>query len=111
MMLLDFINIAHAQRIVEPNRIDGLISRDGSSLVKYACAAADWIFAIAIILSIAMVIIAGIKYMQSSGDPGKVKEATGRLVWAAVGVAVALIAFTFPMFVSRLIGAGLEKAC
>lgn len=106
-----FINIAHAQRIVEPNRIDGLISRDGSSLVKYACAAADWIFAAAIILSIVMVLIAGIKYMQSAGDPGKVREATGRLVWAAVGVAVALIAFTFPFFVSGLVGGGLGKAC
>jgi cell division protein FtsW (lipid II flippase) len=104
------ITTAHAQaQIVTPKVITEL--KGAANMVKYACAAAEWVFAAAIILSIVMVLLAGIKYMQSSGDPGKVKEATGRLVWAAVGVAVALIAFTFPTLISTLLRADLGKVC
>lgn len=110
MYIFSIINIAYAQgRIVSPNKINGLSSEGG--IIKYACGAAEWVFAAAMILSIVFVLLAGIQYMRSGGDPGKVKEATSKLVYAAIGVAVALVAFTFPSLIGTLISTNVGKVC
>jgi|GEM_PF-3139851 len=69
-----------------------------------ACTGLSWIFTAAIIFSIVMVLLAGIAYMRSSGDPAKVKEATGKLVYTAIGVAVAILARTLPILVGSILG-------
>jgi len=106
------VTAAHAAGgLIGPKKLTDFTASDGSGFVKFGCAAASWVFAAAILLSIVMVLLAGITYMRSSGDPAKVKEATNRLVYAAIGVAVALIAFFFPSLVSSLISTDLGTVC
>lgn len=106
---LHFIRVAQAGVIAAP-KPPGYDTPD--DLVGQACNAASWLFGGAIILSIVFVLIAAITYMRSSGDPAKVKEATNMLMYAAIGVAVALVAFLFPGIIAEAMNVtGLGKVC
>ncbi len=102
MML--FTEKALAAGIINIPRPDTL--SDADALATQFCNAATWVFAAAIIFSIVFTLVAAFEYMTSAGDPGKVKQATNRLIFVAVGVAVALIAFLFPQWIATLIKAG-----
>jgi len=53
-----------------------------------------WLFTIFLIVAVVFVILAAFKYLTSGGDPEKVKEASRNLVFAAVAIAVALLAIS-----------------
>ncbi len=76
-----------------------------SGILGIACLGLRWLFTFAIIFSIVLVLLAAIEYMRSSGDPGKVKDATNKIVFAAIGVAVAIAARTLPILVGSLLQA------
>lgn len=110
MHVLSLIHVALAQgKVVTAPRVTGFGS--ANAIVGQMCNAASWIFAAAIILSIVAALLAAIKYIGSSGDPAKVKEATHRLIFAAVGVAVALVAFFLPGIVASLLSTSVGDAC
>lgn len=56
-------------------------------------------------MSVVMFIVAGILFLLSSGDPGKVKTAKDAFLWGVVGIVVAIIAFSILSIVRRAIGA------
>lgn len=80
-------------------------------LVNTACTAANWLFAAAIFLSIVFALLASLDYITSAGDPAKVKKATNRLIYAAIGVAVALVAFFIPGVVAGLLSSSVGTVC
>jgi len=53
---------------------------------------ADWIFTIFLAVAVIFIILAAIKFLTSGGDPGKVQSARDSLLYALIGVAVALLA-------------------
>lgn len=112
MNILSYLHVqaVHAAGVVQiPRNVDGF--EDPNALVTQGCAAAQWVFAGAILFSVLFALIAAFEYMRSSGDPAKVKTATNRLIFVAIGVAVALIAFLFPTIIASLLQAGTVKAC
>ena len=46
-----------------------------------------------------MIIIGGINYALSQGDPGKVKKAKDTILYGIIGLVVALLAFAIVQFV------------
>lgn len=113
MKLSRLLPVAYAG-IIAPPKGSTLQGAFGSpnALVAQACNAATWIFAAAIIASILFALLAAFEYMRSAGDPAMVKKASNRLLYAGIGVAVALIAFMFPGLISTLIQTGtLGKVC
>jgi magnesium-transporting ATPase (P-type) len=50
------------------------------------------VFTLLMIVAIIMIIYAGFKYLTAMGDPGAIQTAHRALVWAAVAIAVGLIA-------------------
>jgi fumarate reductase subunit D len=64
----------------------------------------SWLFALFILAAIFFVLWAAFKYLTSGGDPSKVGEATNRLIFAAVAIAVALLAASVQFIVGDLIG-------
>jgi Na+-driven multidrug efflux pump len=68
------------------------------------CNIAGWAFTFAMVVGVIMAIMAGYKYMTARGDPNKVSEAHRTLTYAAVGIAVALIAVAVPNIVIGLLG-------
>ncbi len=74
-------------------------------LVGIVCLGLQWLFTGAIIFSVALTLLAAYDYLRSSGDPAKVKSATNRLIFVAIGVAVAILARSLPVLVGSIFGA------
>ncbi len=58
------------------------------------------------ILAVVMLIVGGFKYTTSSGDPGKVDEAKKTILYAVIGLIVAILAFAIVNFVATQFGVG-----
>jgi hypothetical protein len=57
------------------------------------------VFTIAALLSVIFVIIGSIKYVTSAGDPTSIQKAKNTILYAIIGLVVALSAFTIVSFV------------
>lgn len=55
-------------------------------------------------ISVIMIIIGGLRYVISAGDPSSIKSAKDTILYAIVGVVVALLAFAIVNFVINKIG-------
>ena len=52
-------------------------------------------------LSIIMIVVGGIRYVISNGDPKKVADAKNTITYAIVGIVVALLAYAIVTFVTK----------
>lgn len=55
-------------------------------------------------ISLIILVWAGMKYTLSSGDPAKTSEAKNQIIYAAVGIAVALSASAIVTFATGRVG-------
>lgn len=55
------------------------------------------------IISVIVIIIGGIKYMTSQGDPGKVKSAKDTILYAIIGLVVSVLAYAIVNFILRAV--------
>ena len=51
------------------------------------------------VIAVVMIVIGGIKYMTSMGDPGKVQSAKNTILYSVIGLIVAISAFAIVNFV------------
>lgn len=110
--------VAFAQNKLTPPDKIGILQtgrETGSSAIGLMCGLARWLFTGAIIFSIALAIVIGIQYMTSGGNPEKIKAAHSKLLYLAVGIAVAILARTFPVLVGTILqtpgATGLGAVC
>lgn len=106
-ILLASILIAHTVFAISesPIKPPTQISLTQGGAAGVVCLGLQWLFTAAIIFSIVVVLLAAYDYMRSSGDPALVKSATNRLVYVAIGIAVALLARTVPVLIGSVFGA------
>ena len=64
----------------------------------------DWLFVILLVISVIFIVLAGLQFITGGGDPAAVSMARTKLIWAAVGIGVALLARGLPAAVQNLIG-------
>lgn len=57
------------------------------------------VFSIIGVVSVVMIILGGISYATSQGDPGKVKKGKDTILYGIIGLIVALLAFAIVNFV------------
>ena len=57
------------------------------------------IISVAGIIAVIFVIVGGVQYMTSSGDPGKTKKAKDTILYAVIGLIVCALAFAIVNFV------------
>ena len=57
------------------------------------------VFIVVGIITVIVIIIGGINYTTSQGDPGKVKKAKDTILYGVIGLVVALLAFAIVTFV------------
>lgn len=57
------------------------------------------IYGIIAVIAVVMIVIAGIKYSTSQGDPGKVQSAKGTILYAIIGLAITISAFAITNFI------------
>lgn len=75
-------------------------SGDANSAVRTAL---QVVFSVVAIISVVMIIIGGISYTTSKGDPGKVTKAKGTIIYGIIGLIVSLLAFAIVTFVLNYI--------
>ena len=90
-----------------PNVLSGGIGGVASTL----CVIFNWMFYFLVILSIIFVVAAAFRYLFAAGDPAKVKSAGHALIYAAVAIAVGLLAKSVPGIVSTLMGGANIVGC
>ncbi len=60
----------------------------------------QWVFLLLAVVSIVVLIIAGINLMTSQGDPEKVKKSRNTVIYAFVGILLAALAFTIVQLIA-----------
>lgn len=80
-------------------------------VINTICAIAGWMFAFLVVLAIIFVLVAAFKYLTAGGDPTKVSSANYMLIYAAVAIAIGLLARGFPFFVSSFFNVGTFNGC
>ncbi|GEM_PF-2316062 len=65
----------------------------------------NWFFTIFIIIAIIFIILAAFQFITGGGDTAKISEARQKLIWATLGIIVALIAKGFPVVIRNILGA------
>lgn len=101
--ILDHLVIASAYaQLPLPKQVETVSG--GSKILDFICnTVLSWLFTAAILFSVLMVLIAAFRYMTSGGDSTKVKLASNTLVFAAIGIAVAILARTLPVLVGSIV--------
>ena len=64
---------------------------------------ANWVFTILIIAAVFVVLIAAFTFVTGGGEPVQVTKARTMLIWAAVGIIVALVAKGFPLLIRNFV--------
>lgn len=77
------------------------VTADGSQVQKVL----QIVFVIAGAVAVIVVVVAGLNYVISSGDPQKTAKAKDTILYALIGLAIAVLSFTIVTFViGRLFG-------
>lgn len=76
---------------------------DEQDLKTLMCNILEWFFWIIIIISVIMVLVAAFDYVTAGDDTEKTSRGRKRITYAAVGIAIALIAAGFPSIVASVI--------
>ncbi len=72
-------------------------------LIQVICTLVGYAFALLIVLAVIFVIYAAFLYLTAAGDPEKVKKANSTILYAAIAVAVALLAKSMPFLVASIL--------
>ncbi len=59
----------------------------------------NWIVGVVGLVAVVVIIIGGVTYMTSNGDPGKVKKAKDTILYGIIGLLVCALAFAIVNFV------------
>jgi hypothetical protein len=76
----------------------------GAELVALIENITNWFFAGFMVLAAAFIVLAGWQFIASRGDPTAVTSARAKLLWAAVGIAAAVMAKGIVTAVKSIIG-------
>lgn len=65
-----------------------------------------WFYTIIFIVAVFLILWSAFKFITSKGDPGKTKEAKDMILYAAIGMAVALLSYAIVSLVKNILGGG-----
>ena len=75
-----------------------------STITGVAKSVADWLFTALLILAVIMIIIAAFRYLFAAGNEDRIKKANQGLLFAAVAIAVGLLAQAIVFIVAQITG-------
>jgi uncharacterized membrane protein len=93
---------AAAQSFTPP----GPIIRDIGDIENLLATAIRWIFTLVVILCVIFILYGSFLYVTAAGDATRVSKANQTLLFAAIGLAVALLAWSIVALVRNFIGGG-----
>ena len=98
--------LAVGKDIIQNNldkEVDTGITLEMGDVVAIIIRAVLWLVGI---LAVAFIIYGGVKYSMSQGDSAKVKSAKDTIMYAVIGLIVAILAYVIVGFVVERIGGG-----
>ncbi|OGZ66430.1 MAG: hypothetical protein A3C50_02475 [Candidatus Staskawiczbacteria bacterium RIFCSPHIGHO2_02_FULL_43_16] len=78
-----------------------------STFTEVINATLNLIWILLVIFAIIMFIVAGFQFLSARGEPEGIKKAQQSVLWGAVGMVVAIIAFSLPKIIYVWFGNGL----
>ena len=96
LALLPFVALA-----VAPEPITPIIERP-SDITAIIQDILGWVAGIVMVIAMIMLLYAAILYLTAGGAEDRVKRAKNYLIYAIVGVAVALLAYSVPYFLANV---------
>ena len=78
-----------------------LINQAGTGVVNHITSTILWALGI---ISVIMLIVGGVKYAMSGGDAKAVTDAKNTILYALIGLAIAILAYAIVSFVLGVIG-------
>ena len=76
----------------------------GAGLLNLIDSVTNWFFAIFIVLALIFILLAAFQLVTAGGDEAKLGEARAKLIWAAVGIMVALISKGLVPIIRSIVG-------
>lgn len=64
----------------------------------------DWIFVVVMVFAAIFIVLAGLQFITAGGEPQAVAQARNKLLYAAVGIAVAVLSRGIIVAIRSLIG-------
>lgn len=80
-----------------PNQIG--TNADAEDLPNAIIRVVNWVIGILGLVAVIVMIIGGVQYMTSSGDPGKVKKAKDTILYGIIGLVVVILSAAIVNFV------------
>lgn len=77
-----------------------------NDILKFFAGLAQWFFVGLMLIVTFLVLYGAFLFLTSQGDPEKTKQARGLLLWVAIGIIVAALAWVFPKIVQNFVGIG-----
>ena len=88
------------------NAVSGSNSSATLKVDEIVLAVVNWLLFAVGVISVVMLIVGGIKYATSAGDSNKVTSAKNTIMYAIIGLAVAVLAFAIVGFVTNTLNGG-----
>lgn len=86
-----------------PGPNDTQIGNGPTGVIAFVCTVFNYVFFALLLAAVGFVLLAAFRYLTASGDPAKVTTANKTLIFAAVAIAVALLARAVPVIVGNFI--------
>lgn len=89
-----------------PTRYGGIPDgpQTGNDFISLVEGITNWIFALLLVVAVIFIVLAGFQFIVGGGDPQAVAQARTKLIWAVVGILVAVLARGIPVAIRSLIG-------
>ena len=65
----------------------------------------NWVFTVLVVMAVFMVLMAAFQFVTAGDNAESLSAARQKLIWAAVGIVIALLAKSLPLLIVNTIGA------
>ncbi|MDO8577525.1 MAG: pilin [Candidatus Wildermuthbacteria bacterium] len=124
VLLWGIVPVVFAQGVGDPCSLEGeksgnLVCQDGfwlfpvldgpqsvGEIIQIIKNITNVVFMIFVAVSVIFIVLAGFLFVMEGKNPAKLEEARNKLIYAIVGIVLALLANAFPLLLQNLLGVG-----
>ncbi len=104
LQLLPILTLAQGSGITQPVPLPNTQGFGVQGFIGVFNTLINWLFTLLLILAVVFILIAAFLYITGGGNEEKIKKAHNYLKFAAIGIAVALLAQGVRFLISQLVG-------
>ncbi|MDP2735294.1 MAG: hypothetical protein Q8P12_03740 [bacterium] len=82
---------------------DSEVPQSGADILSRISLIANWVFAIFLAISLIYILLGAFQFVTAGADPARISQAREKLIYAMVGIAIALLAAGFPAIIRTIV--------